>query len=165
MRKAVANGTRVFNQVIMVMLMHHVKRSLLVPCMLGPQCLVLWSCLGDVLRGALCHISWLLHVFSCGKQLYNLCMSVYVCVCLCVSVCVCVSVTAFSPCSYHPIFMKLTPDLHIRKSLWNVIFQVKRSKVKVTGVKWVHFDIFLCPLHNSITIYWITTICGINTDH
>ena len=67
-------------------------------------------------------------IFSCGKQLYKwLCLSV------------CVSVMPFFPCSYHWIFMKLTPDIDLMKCLWYIQFQVKRSKVKVTG----SFEVFV----------------------
>ena len=70
-------------------------------------------------------------VFSCSRQLYRrLCLSVCLSVCACVCVCVCVSVTHFLPCSYHWIFMKLTPDIDPMKCLWHIQFEVKRSKVK-----------------------------------
>ena len=49
-------------------------------------------------------------------------------VCLSVSMSVCVSVMPFLPCSHHWIFIKLTPDIDLRKCLWHIPFQVKNQR-------------------------------------
>ena len=98
-------------------------------------------------------------VFSCSRQLYRrLCLSVCLSVCACVCVCVCVSLTHFLPCSYHWIFIKLTPDIDPMKCLWHIQFEVKRSKVKVTRVKKV-------PIWPWFEWFWMITLFEFVDDY
>ena len=80
---------------------------------------------------------------------------------VCLSVCMRVSVTPSLTRSCLWIFIKLTPDIDLMKCLWHVPFQVKRSKVKLTGV----IRSFVVSARGCVTIWPIWFLLGTNIIH
>ena len=124
---------------------------------------------------------WLLAVVNSSIDGF-LSLSVCLSVCLSPCVCVCVPVTPFLPCPYSWIFMKFTSDIALIKCLWPIQFQVKSSKVKVTGIiqnfvvsaSWLHaylagllyiWNKYVLFYSDSVSIRLNHFICGLHTTY